>query len=147
MLRRRIEDMDIGAEAKLAVVREGKPIEIAVTLDGSPDTAAEAKRAKDELLEYGVRELTYMDRVDRDLPLDQKGVIVASIENGGWANVAGLRAGDVILAIQDMPVESLEHFEKAVKQVAESKPKRVKIFVRRDVATAFVFVEPDWPRK
>jgi serine protease Do len=85
--------------------------------------------------------------VDRDLPLDQKGVLVAAVENGGWASVAGLGVGDLVLSIQDQPIATLADFEKATKAVREKKPKHVKIFVKRDVSTAFVFLQPEWAAK
>jgi serine protease Do len=147
MLRRRIEDMDIGAEAVFSVIRGGKPIEVKVVLQETPNTASDAKRATDDFLEYGVRELTYMDLVDRELPLDQKGVLVASVENGGWAAVSGLRVGDVVLSLQDEAVSSVADFEARTKAVTAARPKHVKIFVRRGVSTAFVFILPEWPAK
>jgi serine protease Do len=147
ILRRRIEDMDIGAEAKLKVIRDRKEQEVKVVLEETPDTAADAKKSKDEFLEYGVRELTYMDRVERELALDWKGLVVADVTSGGWADVAGLRAGDLLLSIQDKDVRTIAAFDEATKRLAEQRPKRVKIFVRRGVSTAFVFVQPDWPAK
>jgi serine protease Do len=147
ILRRRIEDMDIGAEAKLKVIRGKAETEIKVTLEETPDTVADAKRSKDEFLEYAVRELTYMDRVERELPLDRKGLLVAEATSGGWADVAGLRAGDLLLSIQDRGIATIKDFDEATKGLAAEKPKRVKIFVRRGQSTAFVFVQPDWPAK
>ena len=61
----------------------------------------------------------------------------------------GLQGGDLLLSIQDQPtIRSIQDFDEAVKSIAaEARPKRVKIFVRRDRITAFVFVQPDWPAK
>ena len=52
-------------------------------------------------------------------------------------------AGGVSAQMIDKKALSLE----AVKKVAEARPKIVRLFVRRDRATAFVFVQPDWPAK
>jgi serine protease Do len=147
ILRRRIEDMDIGADAKLKVIRDGKETEITVTLEETPETSTDAKKSKDELQEYAVRELTYMDRVERDLPLDWKGLVVSEVTSGGWADMAGLRAGDLLLSIQDTEIRSIKDFDDAIKRIADERPKRVRIFVKRDQSTAFVFVQPDWPAK
>ena len=144
LLRRRIEDMDIGAEAVISVIRGGETKEIKVTLQETPGTAADARTAEDEVLEYKVRELTFMDKVDRDLPLDQEGIIVAQVTNGGWASVAGLRVGDVVLKLQGEAVTTISAFKKAIKKLAKDKPKRVNLFVRRQRNTAFVFTQPDW---
>jgi len=147
ILRRRIEDMDIDSEATLKVIRGKQEMEIKVTLQETPETSADAKKSKDEFQEYAVRELTYMDRVERDLPLDWKGLVVAEVTSGGWADMAGLRAGDILLSIQDVEIHSIKDFDDVIKSIAEQHPKRVKIFVRRDRSTAFVFVQPDWPAK
>lgn len=139
--------MDIGAEAKLKVVRGKEEMEIKVTLEETPDTAADAKKSKDEFLEYAVRELTYMDRVERDLPADWKSLLVADVTSGGWADMAGLQAGDLLLSIQDKEIRSIKDYDEAIKSIAAERPKRVKVFVRRGQSTAFVFVQPDWPAK
>jgi serine protease Do len=147
ILRRRIEDMDIGAEATLKVIRDKAEMDVKVTLEETPETSADAKKSKDEFQEYAVRELTYMDRVEQDLPLDWKGLVVSEVTSGGWADMAGLRAGDLLLSIQDQQVHSIQDFDDAIKRIASERPKRVKIFVKRDRSTAFVFVQPDWPAK
>lgn len=146
MLVRRVEDMDIGVDAKLAVIRGGKELEIAVTLEETPDTAADASTAEDTVLEYKVREVTFLDRVENDLSSDYVGVIVASVTPGSWAQVGDLKVGDILLEINDEPVADLRGFKKIVKKLGKEKPKRVKIFVRRQRTTAFVFMRPEWPR-
>jgi serine protease Do len=144
LLRRRIEDMDIGSDVTLTVLRDGKEQSIDVTLAATPATASDAKTAKDEVLEYEVRELAYLDKVDNDWPMDVKGLVVSNVVNGGWANVAGLESGDLLVSLQDEPIETIQAFEAATKRIAEEKPKHVKIFVRRGRSTAYVFLEPDW---
>jgi serine protease Do len=139
--------MDIGADAKLKVVRGKEEMEISVTLEETPETSADAKKSKDDLQEYGVRELTYMDRVERDLPLDWKDLVISEVTNGGWADMAGLQASDLLLSIQDKEIASIQDFDDAIKRIADERPKRVKIFVKRGQSTAFVFVQPDWPAK
>jgi serine protease Do len=146
VLRRRIEEMDVGAVVRLGVIRDGAETEIAVTLEETPETAAAVRRAEDPRLEYRVREVTYMDRVEREWPAEQAGVLVHEVSPGSWAQVAGLQVGDLILSIDDRPVLTIEDFEKETARVAAERPARVKVFVRRGIASAFVFVAPDWPR-
>ena len=146
ILRRRVEDMDIGAETVAAVLRDGKAIKLTIVLEETPTTAADVKSAKDEILEYKVREMTYMDRVDRNLSQDFKGLVVSGVEGGGWANVAGLRGGDVLLELQDQPVHTVREFKKLVKKLHKDQPKRVRMFVRRGRSTTYVFMQPDWPQ-
>jgi S1-C subfamily serine protease len=147
VLRRRIEDMDIASQVTLKVLRDGEEKEIEVTLEETPQTAADVKTANDDVLEYGVRELTYRDKVDHDWPLDIEGVLVAKVESGGWASVAGLAAGDLLIAIQGEKIRTLKDFERQTRRVAEAKPERVQLFVRRGRLTTFVFPEPEWPEE
>jgi serine protease Do len=153
ILKRKIEDMDVGADAKISLLRDGKKTEITVSLEEAPETAADADKAKDEVLEFQVRELTYMDYVehtDKAPPAkgeasQLEGLVVTDVSPGGWANVNGLRGGDVLVSYHDQPTTTIQQFKDAVKKTADARPKIVKLFVRRDRSTAFVFVQPDWP--
>jgi len=155
ILKRKIEDMDVGADAKLSVLRDGAKSDIKVSLQEAPETAADAEKAKDEVLEFSVREMTYMDFVehtDKAPPAkgekgEIQGLVVAEVAPGGWASVAGLQAGDILLSYQDQLTTTIAEFKDAVKKTAEARPRIVKLFVRRDRSTAFVFVQPDWPIK
>ncbi|MDF1699639.1 MAG: PDZ domain-containing protein [Planctomycetota bacterium] len=146
ILTRMVEDLDIGGDAKLEIMRGGKTLEISVTLEETPNTSADARTAEDPVLEFKVRELTFIDRVNRDLDKDYRGIMVAAVTPGSWAQVANLRAGDILLEINDQPVDSIRSFKKLVREMGKAKPKTVKIFVRRGRSTAFVFMRPEWPR-
>jgi serine protease Do len=146
VLVRRVEDLPIGSEAKLTVVRGSKKVEVGVSLQETPDTAADARSAEDPVLEYKVREITFDDRVHRDLPEDYEGILVSSVTPGSWAQVADLQVGDIVLAVNDHPVKGIRDFKKVVRALGKERPKHVKIFVRRGRGTAFVFMRPEWPR-
>ena len=146
LLRRRIEDMDIGADATLTLLRQGEEMEVRVRLEETPETAEDVKSEEDEVLEYAVRELTYRDKVENHWPLDVQGVIVSEVVNGGWAHVAGLAKGDLVLAIDGVPIQTIKEFEAQTKHLAETRPETVRIFVRRGRGTTFVFPEPEWPQ-
>ncbi|MDA1194613.1 MAG: PDZ domain-containing protein [Planctomycetota bacterium] len=146
ILVRKVEDLDIGSKATLAVLRDKAEVEVAVQLEESPNTAADARTGEDEVLEYKVRELAFLDRVNLDLPKDYQGLIVSAVTSGSWAQVADLRPGDILLEINDQPVTTIREFKKVVRDLAKARPKTVKIFVRRDRGTAFAFMRPEWPR-
>ncbi len=155
ILRRKIEDMDVGADARISILRAGAKQDIVVSLDEAPETAADADKAKDEVLEFAVRELTYMDYVehtDKAPPAkgeasELAGLVVADVAAGGWANMNGLQAGDILLSYHDQPTTTIAQFKEAVKKTADARPKVVKLFVRRERGTSFVFVLPDWPAR
>jgi serine protease Do len=146
MLKRQVEQMSVGEEVAFRVLRDGKPVEVKVALEGTPKGASEAKTATDTELEFKVRDVVFQDRVDNRWSPDQKGVVVTEVTSGGWASLAGLDVGDLILKVQDQPVDAVPAFEAAVKKVHEAKPSVVTIFVRRGYRTAFVFVEYE-PKK
>ncbi len=145
ILQRRIEDMDIGVEARFQVLRDGAEVEVKVLLEETPGTVADARSEEDTILEYKVRELTYLDRVDRELPMDLTALLVQDAEDGGWAAVAGLQAGDVLLSLQGEPVPTIATFKDITRRLHDARPERVRFFVRRGRDTTFVFVRPDWP--
>jgi serine protease Do len=140
VLKRRIENMSVGETAKMTVVRGGKTTEVSVVLEETPNTASEAKTSSDPDLEYKVRSIVFFDRVENRWPQDQKGVVVTEVTRGGWASLGGLSTGDLILRIQDEPVDDIAGFDAAVKRIKEAKPSIVSIFVRRGYRTNFVFV-------
>jgi serine protease Do len=148
VLKRQIENMSVGENAELKVVREGAPVAVTVLLEETPNTATEAKSAADPDLEFKVRSIVFFDRVDNRWSLDQKGVIVTEVTRGGWANLAGLQGGDLILRINEEPINDVPGFEAAVKKTKEAKAAAgasssniVSIFVRRGYRTHYVFVQ------
>jgi S1-C subfamily serine protease len=140
VLKRRIEGMSVGEPAEFKVMRGTEPTTVKVTLEETPSTAADAKTASQAELEFKVRSLVFMDRVDNRWPQDQTGVLVTEVTRGGWANLAGLQSGDLILRIQEIPVKDIPTFEAESKKIKETKPEVVSIFVRRGYRTHYVFV-------
>jgi len=143
VLKRRIENMSVGEDAEFKVIREGKEQTIKVLLQETPNTAAEAKTATNAGLEFKVRSIVFSDRVENRWPVEQKGVIVTEVTRGGWASLGGLESGDLILRIQEQPVDDIPGFEALVKKLDEAKPETVSIFVRRGYRTNYVFVQQD----
>lgn len=140
VLRRRIENMSVGDVSKFAVVRGGERLELTVTLQETPGTSTEAKTSTDPDLEYKVRSIVFFDRIESRWPQDQKGVVVTEVTRGGWASLAGLSTGDLILRIDGQPVDDVPGFDAALKRLKETKPSVIPIFVRRGYRTHFVFV-------
>ena len=143
-LRRMVEELTVGGSTKLAVRRGSETKELTVALEPRPSQADEVRRAKQEALEFAVRELTLEDRVRYRWPSDTKGVVVAEAERGGWAQMAGLRLDDLLLTVNDQAVPTVEEFEKVMKKTEAARPATVRLFVRRGGTTHFVIIEPTW---
>lgn len=143
---RAVDDLSVGDKAQLTVVRSGARQEISVPLEATPASAAQAKRSKQADLEFVVRNITPMDRIERRWKMDQQGVFVIEATTGGWAYMAGLHVDDVILAIQGKPVTDTDSFDRAMGDVMKRHPRVIEVFVKRDYRTHFAFIEPDWAK-
>jgi serine protease Do len=143
-LRRTVEELTLGTSAKLAVHRGKEDKELTVALEPRPRQADEVPHAKQETLEFAVRELTLEDRVRYRWSSSVEGVLVAEAERGGWAQMAGLHLDDLLLTINDQPVKTVADFERVMKKLEAERPPVVRLFVRRGGATHFVIVEPTW---
>jgi S1-C subfamily serine protease len=143
-LKREIEARTIGDVVQVGLVRGGEQESLAVRLEARPRTADEARTARQRELEFGVRELTFLDLVDHHLDRDQKGVLVTDVTSGGWAQMGGLNASDLILSIAGRPIDDVTTFEKVMAGIVKERPSVVPIFIRRGWRTSFVFLEPEW---
>jgi serine protease Do len=133
-----------GTKAVLAVLRDGKPMDLTVTLKEAPRLENELRVYEDVALEFRARDISYLDRVKRRWPKETTGALVSQVDAGGWASVGGLRTDDLVLAVDGKTVRDVKELEKELKPMKERKPAEVVFFVRRGVQTAFVEVQPTW---
>jgi S1-C subfamily serine protease len=139
-----IRQYKIGSTATLAIVRNGKPMDVAVKLDTSPRLPREMKKYEDPSFEFRVRDIAAADRVSSRLPADQSGVLVDAVREGGWAALGHLADGDMLLTIDGDPVADVEAVQRKMAQVAEARPRSVVFKVRRGIRTFFVELETGW---
>lgn len=134
----------IGAGVALTIVRDGREIPLPITLAASPKPPREMARYTDRDFEFVARDLTENDRDGRKVPSGTRGVFVESVSRGGWADLAQLDAGDIVLAVDGAPVTSVAQLETAMKAIAPRKPAFVILHVRRGVRTRFIELQPAW---
>ena len=139
-----IRRLRVGGKAVLKIVRDGKPLELTMVLEAMPPIAENAKRLKDVDFGIAARELSYMDRVSRQIPEDLQGVLVQKVETGGWASLGGLRGEDIVIKVDGKPTPALADFKKVLDPMRKDKPRRVVFFVRRGIHTLFCEIEPDY---
>ena len=133
-----------GSKAVLAVLRDGKPMELTVTVKEAPQLENELRVYEDVALEFRARDISYLDRVKRRWPKETTGALVSQVDAGGWASVGGLRSDDLVLAVDGKTVRDVKELERELKPLKEKKPGEVVFFVRRGVQTVFVEVQPAW---
>jgi len=135
----------IGSRVELTVIRGGKEQTIQAELVTSRPAPREMRRYRDDDFDFTAREIAFTDRVRRQLGEEQRGVLVESVSEGGWAALAHLAVGDLILEVDGRPTPDVEALEKAMEGVAEEKPKSVVFHVKRGIHELFVEMRPKWP--
>jgi len=144
MFHRHVRKLDIDKEAKLKVLRDGKEQEVSVALERTKLTPEEARRDRNRDFEIAVRETTFFDRDENRWDESVQGVLVTGVESAGWAQLGGVRPGDLIQKIDDTTITNLDEYKAAMKDITERQTQRVVFVVLRGVSTRYQYVEPDW---
>jgi serine protease Do len=139
-----IRQYKVTGTAELEGMRDGRPLKISVPLGRQPKPNSELEEYKDEQFEFSARELSLTDRIDAKLGESEKGVRIGSAQNAGWAALAGLSSGDILLKIDGQPVAGIAELKATMKKLNESKPRRVAFFIKRGIRTQFIELEPKW---
>jgi len=134
----------VGSTVELAGYRDGSPLELEVELAESPRSERELSEYRDVRFDFSARDLTFRDRRDPRLDADLAGALVTGVESGGWAALARLAVGDVVVAVDGAAIRSGADLEDAMGRIANERPRRVVFLVRRGVSTLFLELEPDW---
>ena len=129
------------------VIRGGQKLTVSYALLRAPRPSREMRQHRDDRFEFSVRDLAVMDRIEMLLPAGQKGVLLNEVKPGGWAALAFLKPGDILLKINDTEIRGVADFRKAMSSVAETKPDFVRFLVKRGIHTFFAEVRPDWSRR
>lgn len=149
IFQRLIAELGPGASLELTVIRRddfaADTLKLFAALEKAPLAATEAPTYEVEFLEFEVRDLVFADYLFHNLkPETFSGVVVAELKRGGLANVGGLRLGDIIQSIVNVPVTSIEEVSAIMESVEFEKPREVIFFVWRNNKTLFVNVKTDW---
>lgn len=134
----------IGASVTLTVSRDGAEIPVTTTLPVGPRLPREMRRYDDTTFGFRARELAADDLLDPRLRGTSQGVVVDAIEQGGWAALARLGVGDVIVEVDGTAVADVETLAKELEAAAAARQAAVVLKIRRGVRTLFVELEPAW---
>lgn len=133
-----IRQYKIGSTVTLTTIRDKAERPVKVQLEGSPRMAREMKKYEDPTFEFRVRDVADTDRRDLGVPESEKGVLVEAVREGGWAALAHLGDGDMILSINGEPVADVAAVQAKMEKIDAAKPAPVVLHVRRGVRTFFV---------
>lgn len=122
-----------GRSVNLSVSRGGKEQVIAVSLVKSPQPKQELPLYDDKIFQLAAR-----------VSSEDKSVTIDEIVTGGWADINGVKIGDVLLAVNEQEIEGLASLEKMMKKVSMEKPRYIVFKVRRGTDEKFIELEPHW---
>ncbi len=139
-----LREYPVGSDVQLDVLRDGQPIAVTLHLSELPAPPSELPTVKDVRFGFSARQLGYDDKVQRKVSTETQGVIVTKVERSGWADLSGLRAGDIVHAINGVEVSDNVTLRAALARLAADKPRHVVFQVRRSISGAYLEFEPDW---
>ena len=139
-----VRQYKIGSTVELSVLRGQTPEKIKVTLETSPRLPREMKKYEDPNFEFRVRDIAAADRLEEGLAADQRGVLVDAVREGGWAALAHLAVGDLLLSIDGETVNDVEAVQAKMTRVTTARPASVVFRVKRGIRTFFVELQGSW---
>ncbi len=139
-----LQQYSVGDRVKLTVLRDGREVSVGVELAASPVPAQELKKYRNDDFEFTVRDLAFVDRIQEDLPENQTGVIVEDVTMGGWASLAHLAPGDIILGVDDRAAADVGSFQELMNAVGAARQEHTIFKVQRGIHTVFLELETDW---
>jgi serine protease Do len=108
-LRNEVAGTPIGQEAKITILRNGRKEEVTVRVGNLEDSTRMLAGVGKDRLGVEVRPLTTQETEKYGLDPDQ-GVAISRLDFKGPLRQAGFEVGDVILAINDQPIQGVEAF-------------------------------------
>ncbi len=134
----------VGSTVKFEVRRGAETLTIDCPLEVTPPTASELANHKDTDFEFSARELSFQDRVLRRLDPELQGLLIERVDPAGWADLARLSSGDILLSIDGHPTPDIAALKKQLAAAKEAHAKRLVLFVKRGVQTVYLELEPNW---
>jgi len=139
-----VRQYKIGTEVELSIIRAGEPMKLAVELDEPRKAQANLESYSDDNFEFSVRELSIEDRLMKQIEPDVEGVLVDKVKHAGWAALAGLHSGDILLSIDGTPTREVDVVEDLLEKAEEEEAERLVFFVKRRIRTMYLELEPSW---
>lgn len=132
--------------ARFEIFRDGAIHTIDVELGETPISQFLAEEISDAALGFSVKELTQDIIMAKQLDPDADGVWVSRVERAGWADLAGLQIGDLILRVNDQPVTDLASVRDGLNSIRRQKPDYVSLFVKRGAGRRFLFIKTNYEK-
>ncbi len=145
-LRTRIGTMNPGTKVNLKVVRDGRTMDLAITLGTFPENEEQAvnKGSSPEHENSGLEGVSVQNLtadIARSLKVEPqtRGVAVSGVSQNSAAFEAGLQEGDVVTEVNRQPVATVGEFNRAVAATPKGSP--VLLLVNRAGVTTFIAIQ------
>ncbi len=138
-LQRRVGDTPVGDKASLTVARDGKPVDLTVTIGSLDEAVRRIAASLEDRLGVVVRPLKADEIREYSLEPGQ-GVAIASVAAGGSLKKAGFEKDDVILDVNNVPVQGVEGFVALIKALPSNQQVLLKALDHRTGQSGFVQV-------
>ncbi len=138
-LQRRVGDTPVGDTADLTVSRDGKSIDLTVTIGSLDDAVRRIAASLEDRLGVVVRPLKTDEAREYGLDAGQ-GVAIASVDSGGPLETVGFEKDDVILDVNNTPVQGVEGFVALIKALPPHQQVLIKALDHRTGQSGFVQV-------
>ena len=136
-----IREYSVGDEVEFDLVRDGAPQSLLCELEASPTLPSEFDTVTNDTLEFTLRELSSANADEAEIG---EGIYVVSVARAGWASLAGLAGGDVILELNGEGVSSLDDMVEELAAIEQRQDDFIVLFVKRGKLTRFVEIHPIW---
>ena len=146
-LSRLVADLSPGAKEAMTVWRDGKTIDLSVTVGGNDGDQKQASAAKDDSkmqtgpnIGVALADLTPDVRQQLNVPDNVTGAVVAKVNPDKPAAAAGIQAGDVIVSVNDKAVLGARDVKTAIANAVKSGRKSVLLLIERGDQKTFIAV-------
>ena len=136
-----VAETPVDRDVTVTVQRQGESLDLAVTVGKMhAETAQATDKAESGRGNLGLylRDRHADARGDDD-PAAAHGVLVARVQPGSPAAVSGIRGGDVILQVDQKPVDSIADVKQALSETEEESP--LVLLVKRGAGSFYVVVK------
>jgi len=139
-LRNEVAKSPVGQEVKVSVWRNGQKQDLTVTVGNLDDATKMLNTALKERLGVVVRPLTAKESEKYSLTASE-GVAVQWVDSKGPFGKVGFEVGDIILAINQQPVQGVDGFDSVMKDAPPHQKVVLQALDHRSGQTALVQVE------
>lgn len=125
-----------GTKVTLSLIRDKKPLEIALEVA----QINEAKKEETKSTVLGMKVETFSKELAANLRREaEEGVLVTQVDSGSPAEFVGIKKGALILSVNQEKISSKEQFEEAIKKTPANQP--VLFLVKQKEQVRYISIE------